>query len=62
MVSELQREIAQAVRAGSSLDQIEQQIIDPADIDEDEKAALWLYADALEDLRGIEREPELVEA
>ena len=62
MVFELQHEIARAVRAGSSLDEIERQIIDPTDVEEDEKAALWLYAEALRERPDLERESELVEA
>lgn len=49
MVSELQRQIADAVRAGAHLDQIEEAIIERAPVDEDQRAALWLYAEALVD-------------
>lgn len=49
MVSELQREVAQALRSGLSLTTIEQRIIDPAPLDEEQRAALWLYAEALRD-------------
>jgi hypothetical protein len=59
MGSELQREIAQAVRAGTSLDEIEAAIIAPADADEDEKAALWLLAEALRDRHPSKRESAL---
>lgn len=47
----LQREIAHAVRTGWSLDQIEEALIDPAKMAEDEKAALWLYAEVLSQRR-----------
>ncbi len=47
MVSGLQRQIARAVRAGVDLDEIEELVIDPAQVDEEQKAALWLYAEAL---------------
>lgn len=47
MVSRLQRQIARAVRAGVGVDEIEELMIDPAPVDEDQKAALWLYAEAL---------------
>ncbi|MFL5824266.1 MAG: hypothetical protein ACJ764_12595 [Solirubrobacteraceae bacterium] len=47
MVSDLQRQIAVAVRDGNHIDDIEQTIIDPAPIAEDEQSALWLYAQAL---------------
>jgi hypothetical protein len=52
MDSALQREIARAVRAGFNLDEIEELVIDPAPLDEDQKAALWLYAEVLEWRRG----------
>lgn len=64
MVSGLQQQIAFAVQAGANLDEIEQAIIDPAPIDEDQKAAMWLYAEALDERRDdsqlIEREVELL--
>lgn len=41
---ELQRCIGERVRHGGSLDQVEEEIIDPAPLDENQKAALWLYA------------------
>jgi hypothetical protein len=47
MVSELQHQIAEAVLAGVSLDAIEQEIIDPSPLAEEQKSALWLYAEAL---------------
>ena len=52
MVTGLQRQIARAVRAGIELDEIEELIIDPASVDEEQKAALWLYAEALDGLRN----------
>jgi hypothetical protein len=65
MVPGLQQQIAFAVQAGADLDEIEQAIIDPAPIDEEQKAAMWLYAEALDERRGdsqlIEREVELLE-
>jgi hypothetical protein len=48
-VSELHRQIADAVLAGARVDAIEQAIIDPAPLDEEHKSALWLYAQALQD-------------
>lgn len=42
----LQQQVVQAVRSGMELDVIEASILDPAGADEDEKAALWLYAQA----------------
>ena len=48
MVStELHRQIGQAFRAGLDLEEIEHDIIEPAPIGEDEKSALWLYAQVL---------------
>lgn len=47
MLSELQREIVLAVLGDATLDAIEARIIKPAPIDEEQKAALWLYAEAL---------------
>lgn len=47
MASALHRRVAQAVRAGLDLDAIERTVIDPAEVDEEEKAALWLYAEVL---------------
>ena len=49
MVAELQREVAQALRSGASLTTIERTIIDRAPLDEEQRAALWLYAEALRD-------------
>jgi hypothetical protein len=49
MVAELQREVAQALRSGVSLTTIERTIIDRAPLDEEQRAALWLYAEALRD-------------
>ena len=63
IVSELHRQIADAVLAGARVDAIEETIIDPAPLDEEHKSALWLYAQALQERRndGIrsEREPTL---
>ena len=52
MVSGLQRQIARAVQAGIALDEIEELVIDPAPVDEEQKAALWLYAEALDGRRN----------
>lgn len=53
MVFELQRQIAEAISSGARLDEVEEAIIAWAPIDEDEKAALWLYADALAERREV---------
>ena len=66
MVSELLRQIADAVRAGAGVDSIEEAIIDPAGLDEEQKSVLWLYAQAMQERRGdgmlAEREPALNES
>ena len=64
MRSELQRRVSDAVLAGSTLDVIERTIINRAVIDEEQRAALWLYANALREqpsrCAGAEiREPTL---
>lgn len=51
MSSEFERQIEVAVSAAVDLSEIEATIIDPAPLDEDEKAALWLYAEALGERR-----------
>ena len=52
IVSELHRQIADAVLAGARIDAIEEAIIDPAPVDEEHKSALWLYAQALQERRS----------
>ena len=52
MVSELLRQIADAVLAGAGVDAIEEAIIDPAPLDEEQKSVLWLYAQALQERRS----------
>jgi len=49
MLTELQCTIAQAVQSGAELRAIEDEIIDRAPIDEEQKSVLWLYAEALAD-------------
>jgi len=66
MVSELVRQIAEMVLAGAGVDAIEDAIIDPAPLDEEQKSVLWLYAQALQERRSdgmlVEREPALNES
>ena len=66
MVSELLRQIADAVRAGAEVDAIDGAIIAPASLDEEQKSVLWLYAQALQERRSdgmlAEREPALNES
>lgn len=52
MVSELQRQIAQAVLAGADLDAIDEAIIERAPLDEEQKSALWLYAEGMLERRS----------
>jgi hypothetical protein len=60
MATQTQQQIIQAVKAGLDLATIEETIIDPTPIEEDEKAALWLLAQALRERESITREPALV--
>ncbi len=55
MISTLHRQIGLAVRAGHDIDEIGLSIIQPAPLAEDEKSALWLYAQALAELPGVSR-------
>jgi hypothetical protein len=48
MDPELHRQIVEAVGAGAELDAIEDALIEPARLDEEEKAPLWLDAEALQ--------------
>jgi len=60
MATQVQRQIIQALKDGMDLATIEEQIIDPAPMDdEDEKAALWLYAQALRERGTFTRAPAL---
>ena len=52
MVSELVRQIAEMVLAGGGVDAIEEAIIDPAPLDEEQKSVLWLYAQTLQERRS----------
>jgi hypothetical protein len=49
MTGDLHHQIAQAILVGMDLDEIQDAIIDPAPLEGDEKAALWLYAEALKE-------------
>jgi hypothetical protein len=61
---ELEHRIVQAVLSGADLDVIEATIIDPAPVDEEQKSALWLYAEALQEQRQdgmlTDHEPALI--
>jgi hypothetical protein len=39
------------IRNGASLDEVEQQVIEPSKVGPDREAALWLYAWSLMELR-----------
>lgn len=43
-VIRLQERVAAMMRSGAPLDQVESEVIDPSELSEDQKAALWLYA------------------
>lgn len=43
MTLELQARIGRSMRAGRSLDDVEEEIIDRCGLGDDHKAALWLY-------------------
>ena len=60
MLSDLQMRVLEAVQAGISVTEIESRIIEPAHVEDDEKAALWLYAQALRELGARDREPVLL--
>lgn len=47
MLAEFQTEIAVAVLSGVTLEVIEQDIIERAPLDEEQRSALWLYAEAV---------------
>jgi len=61
MASAVHQQVAQAVRDGMSVDEIEQSIINPMLAEDDEKAAIWLYAQVLSERPRIRREPALAE-
>jgi hypothetical protein len=46
-VRELQHRVEGAMRAGASVDQVEAEIIRPSQLDDERKAAVWLYARSL---------------
>ena len=59
MFTELREAIACAALAGLELEAIDAQIIDPTPVDEEQKSALWLYAEAVTDrpVRSFAFEP-----
>lgn len=59
MVSELRR-IRQAAQERIDLEDIERTIIDAAPLSEEEKSALWLYAQVRVERPSGDREPVLI--
>jgi hypothetical protein len=47
----LQERIAARMSGGASLDEVEEGLIDPARLRQDQKSALWLYAWSMTDRR-----------
>jgi hypothetical protein len=64
-VVRLQEKIAVMMRCGASLNRVEDEVIDHARLNSNQKAALWLYAWSLaaeQEERGVEvRGPQPVE-
>jgi hypothetical protein len=52
--------VAAGLDAGLTIEQLDEQLLRDAPLDEDEKAALWLFGHALLDLRGdtVRRPPD----
>jgi hypothetical protein len=44
MLAELREIVARRAERGEPLERIESEIVEPAPLDEDRQAALWLYA------------------
>ena len=57
MFQAFQRLVAQAILAGADLATIEKELIERSPLAEEQRAALWLYAEALQD-RGREILPD----
>jgi hypothetical protein len=55
-LSQLQRRIEQEVRRGEPFDRIEDDVIEPSGLPEDQKSALWLYAWSFVDRHTQRRE------
>jgi hypothetical protein len=53
---ELQRAIEIAMRQGTSFSTVEDEIIEPSELSDDAKSALWLYAWSFVDWRAQRRE------
>jgi hypothetical protein len=48
-IADLQREVGVRLRGGEPLAQIEHDVIEPSDLSEEDKSALWLYGWASRD-------------
>jgi hypothetical protein len=55
-LDELGREIDARMRRGHSFSSLEDELIEPSDLSEDEKSALWLYAWSFVHWRAQRRE------
>jgi hypothetical protein len=55
-LKQLQREVAFRMRRGDTFAAVEAEVIDPSDLSEDEKAALWLYGWSFVNWRRQRRE------
>jgi hypothetical protein len=55
-LKQLQGEVACRMRRGDTFASVEAQVIDPSDLSEDEKAALWLYGWSFVNWRRQRRE------
>jgi hypothetical protein len=44
MLSELRETVEHRIARGDELDRIEAEVVEPAPLDEERRAALWLYA------------------
>jgi hypothetical protein len=56
-LARLQERVASMMRAGASLDHVETEVVEPAELDSEQKAALWLFAWSF--LEGQEQRAEL---
>ena len=43
-LSTLEERVATMMHAGASLGRVEREVVEPSDLDSEQKAALWLYA------------------
>lgn len=55
-LKQFQAEVAARMTRGETFDSVENEVIDPSDLSEREKAALWLYGWSFVDWRNQRRE------